>query len=182
MDLLSAKPNVRGVLLKNAFSSLVGVILMAMIPYPQSKSLAQSIPKENSHMAQHATGPFNVKIVPQTPDSEVERAANLGRMTIDKQFHGDLEATSKGEMIAAQTDVKGSAGYVAMERVTGILKGRQGSFVLQHSGTMNRGVPQLSVTVVPDSGTGELKGIAGSMNIIIAPDGKHSYEFTYTLE
>jgi hypothetical protein len=103
-------------------------------------------------------------------------------MTIDKQFHGDLEAVSKGEMIAAQTDVKGSAGYVAMERVAGTLKGRQGSFVLQHSGTMNRGVPQLSVTVVPDSGTGELKGIAGSMNIIIAPGGKHSYEFAYTIE
>ncbi|HLJ29587.1 MAG TPA: DUF3224 domain-containing protein [Candidatus Angelobacter sp.] len=133
-------------------------------------------------MTQHATGPFDVKITPQKPDSEVAQAANLGRMTIDKQFHGDLEATSKGEMIATQTGVKGSAGYVAMERVTGTLKGRKGSFVLQHSGTMTRGVPGLSVTVVPDSGTDELKGLTGKMNIVIAPDGKHSYEFDYTIE
>jgi hypothetical protein len=182
MDLASSKSYLWGFMPGNAFSSLLGVVLIAMIPCPQGKSLVQSTPKENSPMTQHATGPFDVKIVPQNPDSDVERAANLGRMTIDKQFHGDLEATSKGEMIAAQTDVKGSAGYVAMERVTGTLKGRQGSFVLQHSGTMNRGVPQLSVTVVPDSGTGELKGIAGTMNIIIAAGGKHSYEFTYTIE
>lgn len=134
-------------------------------------------------MTQHASGPFDVKIVPQKPDSDVAQAANLGRMTIDKQFHGDLEATSKGEMIASGSpDPKGSAGYVAMERVTGTLKGRKGSFVLQHSATMTRGVPSLSITVVPDSGTEELKGISGKMNIIIAPGGKHSYEFDYTLE
>jgi hypothetical protein len=101
-------------------------------------------------------------------------------MTIDKQFHGDLEATSKGEMLAAGTAVKGSAGYVAMEKVTGTLKGRTGTFVLQHTGTMNRGEPQLSVTVVPDSGTGQLAGLTGKMAINIA-DGKHSYEFEYTL-
>jgi len=133
-------------------------------------------------MTQHASGPFDVKLAPQKPDSEVAQAANLGRFTIDKQFHGDLEATSKGEMIGAQTEVKGSGGYVAMERVTGTLKGRRGAFVLQHSGTMTRGAPSLTVTVVPDSGTGELKGLAGKMNIIIAPDGKHSYEFDYTIE
>ncbi len=100
-------------------------------------------------------------------------------MSIDKQFHGDLEATSKGEMIATQTQVKGSAGYVAMERVTGSLSGRAGSFVLQHSATMNRGVPELSITVVPDSGTDELTGLTGKMNIIIAADKKHSYEFDF---
>ena len=133
-------------------------------------------------MTQHASGPFDVKLTPQQPDSEVAKAANLGRMTIDKQFHGDLNATSKGEMIAAQTEVKGSAGYVAIERVTGTLKGHGGSFVLQHSATMNRGVPDLSIIVVPDSGTGELKGITGKMNIIIAPDGKHSYTFDYSIE
>lgn len=133
-------------------------------------------------MTQHASGPFDVKLTPQKPDSEVAQAANLGRMTIDKQFHGDLEATSKGEMISAQTEVKGSAGYVAMERVTGTLKGRKGSFVLQHSATMNRGIPELSVTVVPDSGTGDLKGLVGAMNIIIAQDGKHSYAFDYAIE
>ncbi len=133
-------------------------------------------------MTQHASGPFDVKLTPQQPDSEVAKAANLGRMTIDKQFHGDLNATSKGEMIAAQTQVKGSAGYVAIERVTGTLKGLGGSFALQHSATMTRGVPDLSIIVVPDSGTGQLKGITGKMNIIIAPDGKHSYTFDYSIE
>jgi hypothetical protein len=132
-------------------------------------------------MTQYASGPFDVKLIPQKPDSDVAQSANFGWMSIDKLFHGDLEATSKGEMIAAQTEVKGSAGYVAMERVTGTLKKeRKGSFVLQHSATMNRGVPELSITVVPDSGTDELIGLAGKMNIIIA-DGKHSYEFNYTL-
>ncbi len=123
----------------------------------------------------HATGPFEVRLVPQLADG-----SPLGRMTIDKQFHGDLEATSKGQMLAFSTDVKGSAGYVAMEQVNGTLHGRTGTFVLQHAGTMTRGAPQLSVTVVPDSGTGELVGLTGKMYIIIA-DGKHSYEFDYTL-
>lgn len=132
-------------------------------------------------MTQRASGPFDVKITPQKPDNSVSEAANLGRMSIDKQFHGELEATSKGEMIATQTQVKGSAGYVAMERVTGTLNGRAGSFVLQHSATMNRGVPELSITVVPDSGTEELTGLTGKMNIIIAADKKHSYEFDYAI-
>ena len=145
------------------------------------QSAAQKPPQENFHVTQYVSGPFEVKLTPQKPDSDAARAANLGRLSIEKQFHGDLEATSKGEMIAAQTEVKGSAGYVAMERVTGTLKGRKGSFVLQHNATMNRGVPTLTITVVPDSGTDELKGISGKMNIIIAPDGKHSYEFGYTL-
>jgi hypothetical protein len=101
-------------------------------------------------------------------------------LTIDKQFHGDLEGTSRGEMLATRTAVEGSAGYVAMERVTGKLNGRSGSFSLQHSATMTRGAPQLSITVVPDSGDGELEGIAGTMRIDIA-DGKHSYRFEYTL-
>lgn len=122
-----------------------------------------------------------MKITEQKPDSDVAKAANFGRMTSEKQFHGELEGTSQGEMLGAQTEVKGSAGYVAMERVTGTLNGRKGSFVLQHSGTMKHGAFELSVKVVPDSGTGELKGIAGKMNIIIK-DGKHFYEFDYTLE
>jgi hypothetical protein len=112
-------------------------------------------------------------------DDQAE-GGQLGRMSIDKRFHGDLEATSKGEMLTAGTSVKGSAGYVAIERVDGTLRGRSGTFVLQHSGTMTRGVPQLTVTVVPDSGTGELAGLAGRMAIVIA-DGKHSYDFEYTL-
>ena len=126
-------------------------------------------------MTTHATGPFEVKLAPQAADG-----SPIGRMTIDKQFHGDLEATSKGQMLAFSTEVKGSAGYVAMEQVNGTLRGRNGTFVLQHSGTMTRGAPQLIVTVVPDSGTGELTGLTGKMNIIIA-GGKHSYEFDYTL-
>jgi len=133
-------------------------------------------------MSHRATGPFEVKVVPQKPDTQIARAANLGRLTIDKRFHGELEAISKGEMLATQTEVKGSAAYVALERVTGTLKGRSGSFVLQHSATMNRGKPAASVTVVPDSGTGELKGLSGRMNIIVAADGSHSYEFDFRVE
>lgn len=101
-------------------------------------------------------------------------------MSLDKQFHGDLEGTSKGEMLTAMTSVQGSAGYVAIERVSGTLHGRSGTFVLQHNATMTRGAPQLAIIVVPDSGTGQLAGLAGKMTINIA-DGKHSYEFEYTL-
>jgi hypothetical protein len=126
----------------------------------------------------HASGTFEVKLVPQTDDKSGDAA--LGRMTIDKQFHGDLEGTSKGQMLTGMTDVKGSAGYVAIEKVSGTLKGRTGTFILQHTGTMNRGVPQLIITVVPDSGTGQLAGITGNFKVIIA-EGKHSYEFEYTL-
>ncbi len=133
-------------------------------------------------MTQHAGGPFEVKITPQKPDTQVARSANLGRLTIDKRYHGDLEGSAKGEMLATQSEVKGSAGYVALERVTGKLHGRSGSFVLQHSATMQRGAPQSSVTVVPDSGTGELAGLSGSMRITVAPDGAHSYEFDFRIE
>jgi hypothetical protein len=133
--------------------------------------------KENS-LTSYASGTFEVKVAPLAPDAEGD--AGLGRMSLDKQFHGDLEAISKGQMLAAMSSVPGSGGYVAMERVTGTLKGRSGSFVLQHSGTMTRGVPQMTVSVVPDSGTGQLVGLAGVMTIKIA-DGKHSYEFEYTL-
>jgi len=136
--------------------------------------------KSSTPMTGHAKGSFEVKLTPQKPDNDVAQAANFGRYSIDKQFHGDLEATSKGEMIGAQTETKGSAGYVAMERVTGKLNGRSGTFILQHSGTMKGGAFELSVTVVPDSGTAELKGISGKMNIIIT-EGKHFYEFDYTL-
>jgi len=107
--------------------------------------------------------------------------APLGRMSLDKTFHGDLEGSSRGEMLTAMTRVEGSAGYVAIERVSATLHGRTGTFVLQHSGTMTRGAPQLSITVVPDSATGELTGLAGAMSIGRA-DGKHSYELTYTLD
>ena len=168
-------------MIQGSLSQVGLVVYLFILLFSQAPT--RSFFQESAHMTQHASGTFDVKMgPPQKPDSDIAQAANFGRFTIDKQFHGDLEATSKGEMIGAQTEVKGSAGYVAMERVTGSLKGRKGSFVLQHSGTMTKGVPTLSVTVVPDSGTGELKGIAGQMKIIIAPDGKHSYEFDYTIE
>lgn len=130
-------------------------------------------------MTNHASGTFEVKLNPQAQEEGVGDPS-VGRMAIDKQFRGGLEATSRGQMLAAMTGVEGSAGYVAIERVTGTLDGRNGTFALQHNGTMTRGVPQLSVTVVPDSGTGELVGLDGRMTINIA-DGKHSYDFEYTL-
>ena len=130
-------------------------------------------------MATRALGPFNVKLAPLTTYENAE-GSPLGRLSIDKQFHGDLEATSTGEMLSAGGQVKGSAGYVAIERVRGTLHGKTGSFVLQHSGTMNRGAPSLVITVVPDTGTEELAGLAGTMAIIIEA-GKHSYDFEYTL-
>lgn len=127
-------------------------------------------------MPSHAAGPFDVKLTPQ--DDKLD--PTLGRMTIDKQYHGDLEAASVGQMLTAGTNTKGSAGYVAMERVTGTLHGHTGSFTLQHTATMNRGVPQLSITVVPDSGTGQLTGLSGKMSVLIV-EGKHRYDFEYTL-
>lgn len=127
----------------------------------------------------HATGSFDVKLTPQTAALGIE-AARLDRMTIDKQFHGDLAAASLGEMLAIRTEVQGSAGYVAIERVTGTLRGRKGSFVLQHSGTMSRGTSLLALTVVPDSGTDDLKGISGSM-AIKTDHGEHSYTMDYVL-
>jgi len=125
----------------------------------------------------HARGTFEVKL---TPQADGDAGAGLARMILDKQFHGDLEATSQGQMLSAGTAVQGSAGYVALERVSGALQGRTGTFVLQHHGLMNRGTPQLTITVVPDSGTGELTGLAGTMGITIA-DGRHSYDFEHTL-
>ncbi len=127
----------------------------------------------------HASGEFDVKMTPQTADDKSPGAA-VGRYSLDKKFHGDLEGTSKGEMLAVGTEVQGSAGYVAMEQFTGTLNRRSGTFALQHSGTMTRGTPQLSVTVVPDSGTGQLVGLSGQMAIKI-DGGKHSYNFEYTL-
>ena len=129
-------------------------------------------------MPSHATGTFEVKLNPLSSDVTPEEP-HLGRMSIDKQFKGDLEATGAGQMLTAMTDVKGSAGYVAIEKVTGTLQGKKGSFVLQHSGTMAAGQQSLSITVVPDSGTDELSGISGSMTIDIDGDGGHSYGFEY---
>jgi hypothetical protein len=130
-------------------------------------------------MTNRVNGTFEVELKPQ-PSYVNDTEAAVGRMSIDKQFHGDLEGTSKGEMLAVGTGVEGSAGYVAMEQVSGTLHSRTGTFALQHSATMDRGAQQLSITVVPDSGTGQLVGLAGHMAILI-DDGKHSYNFEYTL-
>ena len=133
--------------------------------------------QRDSTMTTHATGTFEVKLNPQDDKSG---DASFGRMMLDKQWHGDLEGTSTGQMLTAGTAVKNSAGYVAIEKVSGTLNGHKGTFVLQHSGTMTRGEGQLTITVVPDSGTEELQGLAGKMTIKIE-NGKHFYEFDYTL-
>jgi hypothetical protein len=125
-----------------------------------------------------ASGTFDVTL--GSLPLHTTREATLGRMALDKVLHGALEATSHGEMLTATTEVPGSAGYVAIERVTGTLDGRTGSFTLQHLGVMTRGVGEMSITVVPDSGSGELAGLAGRLTIHIV-DGKHSYDFDYTL-
>ena len=125
-------------------------------------------------------GAFEVNLTPQEADAR-DGAEFLGRLAIAKSFHGDLEATSLGQMLAARGDQPASAGYVAIERVTGALGGRRGSFILQHSGHSNPDGQSLQINVVADSGTGELKGLTGSMKIIVTPDGSHSYEFDYQL-
>lgn len=124
-----------------------------------------------------ASGHFEVKLAPLEPYNR-EPAAALGRMSIDKVFEGDLQAVNKGEMLSAGSPQSGSAGYVAVERITGTLHGRRGSFTLQHNASMHRGTFSLNIVVVPGSGTDELEGLAGSMNVIIA-GGEHSYEFDY---
>ena len=128
----------------------------------------------------HATGTFEPALTPTTlADTNADKT--LGRMVISKQFHGGLEAKTQGEMLTVRTATKGSMGYVAIEQVTGTLDGHAGSFTLLHSGIMDRGAPTLAVNVVPDSGTGALTGLTGTMTINVAPDGKHSYDLAYTL-
>lgn len=152
---------------------------MGSSAFPQNHLQSPATIQKGAAVMSHASGTFDVKLVPQGTEDKAE-GTTLARMSIDKQYHGDLEATGKGEMLTGGTSVKGSAGYVAIERVTGTLQGRGGSFILQHSGTLTRGAPLQSITVVPDSGTGQLAGLTGKLTVIIA-DGKHSYEFDYTL-
>jgi len=132
--------------------------------------------QKNTPMTYHATGTFTVDVHPLTPAP----AEGISRFSIDKQIHGDLEATSKGEMFSGGDPKQGVAGYVAMEVVTGTLKGKKGSFALQHSATMDQSGSKLSVIIVPGSGTGELKGISGKFDIQVA-NGQHSYDLEYTL-
>ena len=154
--------------------ALVGLIVV-LAHYSILGMTDQKAQKETG-VAKRASGTFEVKIKPQ--DDKV--AEGLGRMTIEKQLHGDFEGTSLGQMLTAMTSVQGSAVYVAVERLTGTLQGRQGSFVVHHTGIMNRGEQQLTITVVPDSGTDQLTGITGTMKIKIV-DGKHFYDFDYSL-
>jgi Protein of unknown function (DUF3224) len=149
------------------------------VAHAQAQPPVHSVAQKEKTVAEHAAGTFDVKVEAQG-EADKGEGSTLGRYSLDKQYHGDLEGTSKGTMLTAGTEVKGSAGYVAIERVAGSLQGRSGSFALQHSATMTRGEPQLSITVVPDSGSGQLVGLTGKMNIIIAA-GKHSYEFEYNL-
>lgn len=170
----------------NSTLFIVGAIATLVIAPPLHAQISSTAaPPAASHIVKgtpnvkRAAGTFEVKLAPLDAYNKTE-GANAGRMSLDKVFKGDLEATGKGEMLTAGTDVKGSAAYVAIERVTGTLQGRSGSFALHHTGVMNRGTPSLSIAVVPDSGTGQLAGISGKLNIIIA-GGKHSYEFDYSL-
>ena len=147
-------------------------------PQEKKKDDARLRAQKDRSMNQ-AKGTFDVKLIPQgTPDTADGIA--LGRMSLDKQFHGDLEATSKGEMLTSSLEGNGSAAYVAIERVIGTLNGRKGSFALMHQGTMNRESQKLTVVVVPDSGTGQLAGLTGTMTITIT-DKKHLYDFAYSL-
>lgn len=125
-----------------------------------------------------ARGTFDVKVVPQPPDDAA--GGPFSRMFLDKQFHGDLTASSRGQMMGAGSPQKGVGGYVALELVTGTLNGQRGSFALQHNGTLANGVATMNVTVVPGSGTDQLTGIAGKMTIIVE-NGKHSYALEYTV-
>jgi Protein of unknown function (DUF3224) len=154
-------------------------LTITMPALAQTTSSPSDSAQKGAAMPSHAAGTFEVKLTPQG-DGDKAEGSTLGRMSIAKQFRGDLDGTSKGEMLTAGTDVKNSAGYVAMERITGTLKGHTGTFVFQHSGTLTRGTPTQSITVVPDSGTGQLAGITGRMTITIV-DGKHSYDFEYTI-
>jgi len=158
---------VRSLIRRNTVGVAIAMVLIAAWPPAKAARLEQEaaiqVPAkaEKEMRMEHAEGTFDVVVTPQKADNQPAEE-------------------SKGEMLAAMSEVKGSAGYVAMERVTGKLKGKSGSFVLQHNATMNRGVPELNVIVVPDSGTGELVGISGKMNIIIG-EGKHSYTLDYAI-
>ena len=125
-----------------------------------------------------ASGSFEVTVQPLA-NTEVSGDPLLGRFLLTKKFSGDLEATARGQMLSAGTATKGSAGYVAIDQVTGTLGGRKGGFILQHSGCMNRGAPTLAIHVVPDSGTDELAGLTGTLSINIV-EGKHFYDFLYS--
>ncbi len=154
------------------------LLCLTSIAEPQTKSAAKTTNQKNKLTMKIAKGTFEVKVTPQ-PAEDTIGDPTIGRLSLDKQFTGNLAGTSKGQMLGIGTEVKESGGYVAAERFNGTLDGKKGSFALQHSGTMQAGKFDLNVSVVPDSGTGELVGISGKMKIIIE-NGKHFYEFEYS--
>ena len=159
--------------------NLVTVLCLALVSTAANTQAETSASRTTSTKeSMTARGTFDVKVVPQPPDDVA--GGSFSRLFLDKQFHGDLTATSKGQMMGAGTPEKGLGGYVALELVSGTLNGRHGSFALQHSGTMEKGVATMNVTVVPGSGTDQLTGMAGRMTVIIE-NGKHSYVFEYTV-
>jgi hypothetical protein len=163
----------------SAIVAALGLLLLAApVPTPAPRTPAVQ-PASAPAGTLHAKGTFDVKLTPQGEDDKRD-GATTGRMSADKLYHGDLEGTGKGEMLSALSDIKGSGSYVAIERVSGTLNGRRGTFILDHRGRMTRGAQQLEISVVPDSGTGELAGITGKMAITIT-EGKHFYEFEYTI-
>src|SRR6185436_15077522 len=162
--------------MKRRHSTVVAMLALALA----ASLFAQSGSKGSVMLIHHAKGVFDIKMTPMPADEYADGKA-LGRVAADKQYHGDLEGSGKGQMLTATGAVKGSAVYLATERVSGTLGGRSGTFLLAHRGVMNRGAQRLDIDVVPDSGTGELQGIAGKLSINIAPDGKHFYDFEYTL-
>ena len=160
--------------------TLFAAVLSSFLACHAAAADLPSASKDPAVSSHFATGPFEVKLAPQPLSPEAARSG-IGRMSLDKQFHGALEAASTGEMLAFGDPGSGSAGYVAMERVRGTLDGLAGSFVLQHSSTLSQGVPTQSITVVPGSGTDALAGLSGRLVVEIAPGGAHSYRFDYTL-
>jgi hypothetical protein len=155
---------------------IVTLIAMSLAGFRAANPLPNPAKKRESTMI--ARGTFDVKVTPQPQDDS--GGGPFGRLFLHKKFHGGLDGGSKGQMLAANTAVEGSAGYVALELVTGVLSGRQGSFILQHKGTMRKGVYSMELTVVPDSGTEDLTGISGRMTIVIE-GASHFYTFEYTL-
>jgi hypothetical protein len=164
-----------------AAGAILGFTVLGFTIWAQTSPQNNSTGQKSTSVTERATGPFEVKITPQTADNKEAEASGLSRMSGDKQYHGDLEGTGYVEMLATSATAPRSGAYVALERVTGKLKGRSGSFTLCHTGIMTRGTPELTILVVPDSGTGELTGLSGKMKINIAADGKHSYEMEYTM-
>jgi hypothetical protein len=158
---------------------LTALLLAIASHSPAQLQSTQSKSKQGAaQMTQRANGTFDVKITPQHEDKR--EGAVLGRMSLHKVFQGDMDGTSEGEMLTAMSGVEGSAVYVAVERFSGTIQGKRGTVALSHRGTMNRGAQELSIEIVPDSGTGELAGIAGSMTIKIE-NGKHFCQLDYSI-